>query len=143
MNTSRTPAHHAESPSAAPVPRRRLAPNVICMFEDERMPVENVRRRGRYPRNVISFNSRPRLKPGDMAELCGTVLPANMGKRVRLVEIDSKYPSPGTWWRVIAIGSLLSTRDAETNAITNHLSDTACALSSNLRRISNRLGGQR
>ena len=35
-------------------PRRRLAPNVICMFAEERPAIDSKPRRGNYPRNIVS-----------------------------------------------------------------------------------------
>ena len=35
--------------------RRRLAPNVLCMFEQDRPAVQQRPRRGRYPKSVVSL----------------------------------------------------------------------------------------
>lgn len=52
-----------------PPARPHLAPNVVCMFDEERPPVQQTRTRGRYPRCVARLASRPRLVPGDIAEM--------------------------------------------------------------------------
>lgn len=57
------------SATANPTPARpRLAPNVIAMHAEQRPPVQQSGRRGRYPRNVAKLADRPRLMPGDIAE---------------------------------------------------------------------------
>lgn len=69
-----------ETPSIA---RRRLAPNVVCMFADDRPPVINRGRRGRYPKLVKSLWSMRRLRVGALCEL-NTARNANIP--VRIVE---------------------------------------------------------
>ncbi len=98
-------------------PRRRLAPNVFCMFAEDRPPVFNIRRHGPLPRNcnVISFASRPRLVPGDIAEIWKGGIPSNIGKKVRLIERDlSANLPPGQWWSIESIWRPLDTRDVST-----------------------------
>lgn len=59
----------ASNYSEAPA-RRRLAPNVTCMFPEDRPPVVNRPRRGRYPNNVVRIlSSGPRFYPGVVCEL--------------------------------------------------------------------------
>lgn len=95
--------------------RRRLAPNVLCLFEDDRPPVINERRRGRQPRNVTSIWSRPALKPGDYAEILRSDTASNIGKRVRVVKrcLDQQLP-PGQWWEIEAVSVPIETVDATT-----------------------------
>lgn len=118
--------------------RRRLAPNVVCMFQEERPAVVNERRRGRYPRNVVSFRSRPRLCAGDMAELCGGALPSNHGKKVRILQRTQGQNLPaGDWWDVESVWAPLDTRDVGRSQPDSQ-SMTAIVRDSYLRRVSNR-----
>ena len=81
--------------------RRRLAPNVICMFAEDRPAVVQERRRGRHPRVVVSIRSTPRLMEGDTVEMCGKNL-SNHGKIVRVFGIDSGPDMPpGIWWALM------------------------------------------
>jgi hypothetical protein len=50
-------------------PRRYLAPNVIALHAEDRPPVVNVRRRGRYPACVKRIEDIPRLYVGVLCEL--------------------------------------------------------------------------
>ena len=119
-------------------PRRRLAPNVICMFDDDRPPVVNVRRRGRYPRNVTPIASRARLMPGDLAELCGSCLPSNRGKRVRILGPDPSMRKPGEWFAIESLFLPLDTGDVDTRQADGEQRMRCVTLASNLRRVSNR-----
>lgn len=61
------PAEPAPAPPA--VERRRLAENVICLRNDDRDKVTNIRWRGRYPRKVNRFRPWDRLHAGDYCML--------------------------------------------------------------------------
>lgn len=62
--------------------RRQLSPNVVCMFGEDRPPVINPPRRGRYPRNVVKHRFWLRSLPGaDATVRYGR----GAGQRVRLV----------------------------------------------------------
>ena len=124
---------------AAPIERRRLAPNVVCLFQEERAPIANERRRGRFPRGVVALWSRPRLMIGDMAEICGTALPSNHGKRVRLLGRVRGADLPGPdWWEVRTVGEPLDVRVVGC-AKAHGQHSTAIVQGCNLRRVSNRL----
>ena len=126
---------------AAPVERRRLAPNVVCLFQEERAPIANERRRGRFPRGVVALWSRPRLMVGDMAEICGTALPSNHGKRVRLLGRVRGTDLPGSdWWEVRTVCEPLDVRDVQdlTSTRPTGRTDQAIVQGCNLRRVSNR-----
>ncbi|MCC4115329.1 hypothetical protein LLG90_08220 [Aromatoleum toluclasticum] len=68
MQNDNQPRTHF-TPRNQPPARPHLAPNVVCMFNEERPPVQQTRTRGRYPLSIARFASRPRLMPGDIAEL--------------------------------------------------------------------------
>ena len=129
----------AASASTAPTVRRRLAPNVICMFLEERLPVINVKRRGRNPRNVVSIWSVPRLKPGDMAELCNGALPSNHGKKVRIIgrAVEQDLPR-GDWWYIESVSEPLDMRDINSNLSDGQGMGECIVLAKSLRRVSNR-----
>lgn len=65
-------ANLAQSAFAQPVlpsiARRRLAPNIVCMFADDRPPVVNRPRRGRLPKAVAVFQAERKLRPGALCE---------------------------------------------------------------------------
>lgn len=123
----------------APKDRRRLAPNVICMHAENRPPVFNIRRRGRYPRNVISIRSRPRLMPGDLAEICAGH-PSNLGKRVRIVErATASYLPPGEWFAIEALCAPLNGVDFDTGQLSLNVGEIVFSPAQGLRRVSNRL----
>lgn len=123
---------------AVPIERRRLAPNVVCLFQEDRPAVVNVRRRGRYPRNVVAFWARPRLLVGDMAELCGGALPSNHGKRVRLIARVRGADLPGPdWWEVKSVWEPLDVREVGCDRPQSE-SMTAIVQGSGLRRVPNR-----
>ena len=65
--------------------RRRLAPNVVCMFDADRPAVANARRRGRLPRNVTRFEIPP-FVIGEVVELFHAGTNPNNGKRVRIFD---------------------------------------------------------
>lgn len=44
--------------------RRRLAPNIVCLFSDDRPPIVNQRLRGRRPRRISSISAQPKIRPG-------------------------------------------------------------------------------
>lgn len=116
-------------------PRRRLAPNVVCLHMEDREPVVNARRRGRYPRGVVSIKSRPRLMPGDVCEMIGG-LPSNRGKLVRILELCGwleGFPR-GDWIEVRAVYGDLDTFNIE-NGEGAGSSSTAVARAENLRRV--------
>jgi len=53
-------------------------------------PIPNRPRRGRLPANVVALARVPRLQVGDLCELCRGAVPANHGKRVRILRFDAK-----------------------------------------------------
>jgi len=118
-----------------------LPSNVISLFSDERAPVINVPRRGRLPHGVTNIRSRPRLMPGDVAEMCGKALPANHGKRVRLICRNTDMEAPGEFWKVEAIDQDLTTIDMITGAVGGAYR-VSNALASNLRRCAAPNGGR-
>jgi hypothetical protein len=100
------------APAGVPGQRRRLAANVICLFAEDRPPVPRMRQRGRYTGNVVPIWSKPRLKPGDIAELCRGALPENHGKRVRILAREHGADLPkGDWWKIESLAGPLMTRN--------------------------------
>lgn len=119
-------------------PRRRLAPNVVCLFQQDGPAIVNERRRGRFPRNVVAFRSRPRLMPGDMAEIGGAALPSNHGRRVQLLGRVWGADLPGRdWWEVQAVGEPLDVRDVGC-VVPQGRCGKAIVQGASLRRVSNR-----
>ena len=91
-------------PSEAPTvttKRRRLATNVVCLFEHDKEPVVNPRRRaGRYPNGIISLRMRDRIRPGAYCYIRSGV---NYGRVVRVI-----CKGWGRFeWVILAIGSAL------------------------------------
>lgn len=87
--TMKAQPNGAPAPSGNPpnktLPRRRLAPNVIAMHADDRPPVVQPRRRGRWPACVASlWRGRSRLYVG---ALCALRTPLNDDVPVRILEI--------------------------------------------------------
>lgn len=123
-------------PEPSPPPRRRLAVNVIALFEEERPEVQNIKRRGRYPRNVISFYDRPRLRAGVIAELCGGAHPDNLGKKVRILgrHFDADVPT-GMWWNIEAVSTPLTLTDAASGKTSGRQGMSGIARDENLRRL--------
>lgn len=94
MEAEKTVAQPEIEGAAVLPPRRRLAPNVVCMFAEDRPPVVNPPRRGRYPRGVKELRFWDRLRPGVYAYMwTATPTNPNRGIVVRLVE---KYDD-GDW----------------------------------------------
>lgn len=91
------PAQHAARPKTE---RRRLADNVVCMFEQDRAPVENIKWRGRYPNAIARLWARYRLYPGAYCELWHPKDKRNHGCVVQLIEIDKGAVG---LWRVRAV----------------------------------------
>lgn len=126
-----TPAEQEPPPPS----RRRLAVNVIAMFEDERPSVPVTKRRGRLPRNVISIRSQPRLKPGVIAELCGGAHPDNIGKRVKVLGVASGSDlPPGQWWRIQSVSQPLVAVDTDTGRPSGNTRMELVTRAENLRR---------
>lgn len=97
LTALREPAH-----DCAP-PRHHLAPNVIALWSEDRPPVANPPRRGRYPRGVVALRRWNRLRPGVYAYLWNNCLPENRGVVVQLLgEPD------GCFWNVRGITGLLA-----------------------------------
>ena len=125
----------APSDPGTSAPRRRLAPNVVCLCAEDRAPIVNPRRCGRFPLGVVSIKSRPRLMPGDVCEMIGGH-PCNRGKLVRVVEVCGwleDWPR-GNWIEVRAVYGDLDTCDPETGEL-NGLSASAFTRAENLRRV--------
>lgn len=125
----------APTDTGTSAPRRRLAPNVVCLRSEDRAPVVNPRRRGRFPLGVVSIKSRPRLMPGDVCEMVGG-LPSNRGKLVRIVELRGWLEDMpcGNWIGVRAVYGDMDTYDVETGERTG-ASATAFTRAENLRRV--------
>lgn len=82
------------------VERRRLADNVVCMFDGEHEPVVNMRWRGRYPRVVTRMHTGKRLRPDSYCVLWHPKDPRNHGCVVQLIERDRRNANH---WHVRAI----------------------------------------
>ncbi len=78
--------------------RRRLAPNVICLFPEALLPVVNPRHRGPYPRSIVLLRRWPRIRPGAICELIGTSHAENFGRHVRVIEDAGE-----NGWRIRAL----------------------------------------
>ncbi len=116
---------------------RRLAPNVICLFAQECEPVARQRWRGLRRGNVVSIRSRPRLMPGDLAQIWSRG--SNFGKLVRLKGFTrAKDMPPGVWWDVEAVNDSLNLSDVETGERTG-TGKCGVSLDKHLRRVSNQL----
>lgn len=93
-----------------PPSRRRLAQNVVCLFDDDRSPVANVRCRGRLPRSIVRF-SMPPLAVGDVAEIFFGGTNPNNGRQVKIV---GYHPDDGDFC-VEAMSGTLHTFDNDHN----------------------------
>ncbi len=114
-------------PTSKP-PRRRLAPNVICLFPEDREPVVRARRYGRYPQGVVALWRWPRIRPGVICELCNGANPANHGKLARIVERD------GYRWECRAINEDFVLCDSDGKP-TGQRGSVCLTDSENLRRV--------
>lgn len=121
------------------VERRRLADNVICLFNEGRHPVVNMRWRGRYPRNVIKRRyvwTADRIHAGDFCvywpdpDKRGSA--KNEGVIVKVIERKGYKPE----WSVRAINRPLATHlaDDPDNPAGHQDSWTAICQEKNLRR---------
>lgn len=80
------------SQSSETTARRHLAPNVTCMFTEDRPPVVNPPRRGRYPRGVVNLRAFPaRYYPGALCELRSPSNPDGVPVRIEYREDDGRY----------------------------------------------------
>lgn len=71
--------------------RRRLADNVVCLYQEDRPPVEQIRgRRGRFPACVTQIHTVPRLRIGAICEIYRTAVEHNRGIVVRIFEITQE-----------------------------------------------------
>lgn len=119
------------------VSKRLLAPNVVCLFDQDRAPILNAPRRGLRRGNVIALSSRPRLKPGDLAQIWSHG--SNFGKLVRLKGYTpARDMPPGVWWDVEAVYGTLNLSDVETGERTG-TGKCGVSLDKHLRRVSNRM----
>lgn len=117
--------------------RRRLAPNVVCLFAQDREPVVRQSWRGIRRGNVVSFRSRPRLMPGDLAQIWSKG--SNFGKLVRLKGFTAtRDMPPGVWWDIEAVTDTLNFSDVETGERTG-TGKRGVSLDKHLRRVSNHL----
>lgn len=108
------PAKQAEPKPQAPQKpqRRRLADNVVALFHDERPPVVNPKRRGRFPRGVVSFRRWERIRVGDYCLIWAspTSPRVNHGRMVQVVyRVDALQDT----WLVQAVEGLLTTFDSD------------------------------
>lgn len=96
---------------APPMPRRYLAPNVISMHAEDRPPVINRPRRGRYPAMVAPIWTARRLYVGAVCELRS---PLNDCIPVRIVAFldngDAHIEAVGP--RLITINAQQTSRNA-------------------------------
>lgn len=136
-------SNSAAAPVGLSVSRPRLAPNVICMFVDERPAVINRARRGRLPRGIARINGQPLLVPGDIVEF----RPGRFcGRRARIVSVckyeevkDFWHYLPGSlWYDLEIIGDPIRVADTKGT----YSWDTECVMpSSRLRRVPERVKG--
>jgi|SRR5450830_65519 len=113
---------------------RYLAPNVVCMFAEDRPALPKQRKRGQYCGNVLPIWIKTRIFPGVVAEMCGDVLPCNLGKRVRVIEIVEPRLRSGEWWRIEALSGRIAVADPR-HAGANAWATTYICLAGNLRRV--------
>lgn len=120
--------------------RRRLADNVICLFSQDREPIARQRWRGLRSGNVVKISIRPRLMPGDFAQIWGDPTWSNHGKLVRLKsQVRRSDMPPGVWWEVEAVCDQLTLVDVDTGEKTGHRGRRGVSLEKHLRRVSNLL----
>jgi hypothetical protein len=113
-------SNSASAPVAPSVSRPRLAPNVICMFADERPTVISRARRGRLPRGIARINGQPLFLRGDIVEFRSGRF---RGRRARIVSVckyeevkDFGHYLPGSvWYDLKIIGDPIRVADAEGN----------------------------
>lgn len=88
MANSNSTLHAGASAATKSPARRRLADNVLCMFNEERPPVvQAVGRRGRYPAIVTRLWLVPRLRQGAICIIRSNPdTDVNHGIIVRLIE---------------------------------------------------------
>jgi hypothetical protein len=93
------------------IERRMLAENVVAMFAEDRAPVVNPKRRGRFPRRVFALRLWERIHVGDYCLIwaCGTSPRVNHGRMVKV----TGYSSQDGKWKVQAIGGPLTTFDPD------------------------------
>ena len=108
--------------------RRHLAQNVVCMFDDDRQPVANARRRGRLPRSVTRFIIPP-FFAGEVVEIFYPGGNPNNGKLVKVLG----YVPRENEFDVEALNGMIHTFDEHHNPVGQH--KTATAPGRNLRRI--------
>jgi len=118
--------------------RRYLAPNVVCMFAEERSALPKQRKRGQYSGNVLPIWIKTRILPGVIAEMSRDVLPCNLGKRVRVIEIVEPGLRSGEWWRIEALSGRIAVADPR-HAGANAWTTTCICPAGSLRRV---LGGR-
>lgn len=78
------PARTSEGRRFPSATRRRLAANVICLFNEERPPILNLWPRGAFPRGVVRIKSRPRFRIGSVVEVVNVKF--NNGKMARILK---------------------------------------------------------
>lgn len=104
-------AEHAAATMPIGYERRRLAANVVCMWDDVRAPVANARRRGRLPRSVTPLRRVPRLRPGATCEVVGNLQSA--GARVVLLCSEWDPHSPILRWQCEVVAGTAYTQTTE------------------------------
>jgi hypothetical protein len=127
LSALREPAH-----DTAP-PRRHLAPNVIALWPEDRPPVVNPARRGRYPRGVEALRRWNRLRPGVYAYLWNNCLPENRGLVVQLLGESKDHKKPG-FWNVRGVTGPLAQVNLDDGTAVPGLHLEGCAQDVNLRR---------
>jgi len=66
--------------------------------------------------------------------MCGDVLPCNLGKRVRVIEIVEPGLRSGEWWRIEALSGQIAVADPR-RAGANAWATAYICLAGNLRRV--------
>lgn len=113
---------------------RRIGPNVIAICSDDAAPVANPKRGGhrKWPPCVSWIWSRPRICPGDFAEMTGDCVPANAGKLVQIIRLAAVHNGE-LRWIVRGVHQPLALIDPATGAV-DEFRREAPAADANLRR---------
>lgn len=106
------PALPTVEPPPPKPPRPRLADNVVAMFTDERAPVLNPKRRGRFPRVVTALRRWDRLHIGDYCLIWASATSSRLNHG-RMVKVLGRVDAVRNTWRVQAVGDYLTTFDPD------------------------------
>jgi hypothetical protein len=105
------PTEIRDVPQQHPEPRRRLAPNVVCMFAEERQRVVLPRWHGRYPRVVTRLAEWRQFWNGDVVVITKGM---NAGKRLKILSWDRGEgfdEKAGPWYLAESLDGLLWSTD--------------------------------